>query len=258
MKRFALAALMLAAATASAWAGRLEDIQTAGTLRVGISLTGEPIGFRDGANEPAGYDVEVARQLADALKVKLGIVEVTSAARITMLQGGQIDVVIANMTANVERAKAIDFSIPYLRTGMKLLVRGESGIKTAADLKGHSVVVGRGTTGEAFVKSTAPDAKLVYIDSFAPQAILQLRQGRADAAIEDSTLVDYAAKQNPGLIALSESYSSDPIAIGTAKGDLEFVRFLDMFVSRYVNSGAYDANYTKWFGQPGPKLFGAW
>ena len=70
--------------------------------------------------------------------------------------------------------------------------------------------------------------------------------------------MDYAAKQNPGLTALAESYSSDPIAIGTAKGDLEFVRFLDMFVSRYINSGAYQANYTKWFGTPGPQLVGAW
>ena len=136
LRRVMMAAVLLLATGGAAMAGRLEDIQSAGVLRVGINLSGEPIGFRDGDNNPAGYDVEVARQLADALKVKLQIVEVTSAARITMLQGGQLDVVVANMTANVERAKAVDFSIPYLRTGMKLLVRDGAGVKALADLKG--------------------------------------------------------------------------------------------------------------------------
>src|SRR5207237_1169552 len=78
----------LAAAT-SANAGKLDDIQKAGTIRVGIALTGEPIGFRDAQNNPTGYDVVVAQRLADALKVKLEITEVSGAVRITMLQSGQ-------------------------------------------------------------------------------------------------------------------------------------------------------------------------
>ena len=110
----ALAGALFAASAAPAWAGRLEDIQTSGVLRVGIALTGEPIGFRDADNQPVGYDVVVADRLAAALGVKLQVTEVDGAARITMLQAGQIDVVIANLTATLERAKAIDFTIPYL------------------------------------------------------------------------------------------------------------------------------------------------
>jgi len=106
----ALAAGLAAATPASA--GKLDDIQKAGVIRVGIALTGEPIGFRDAQNNPTGYDVVVAQRLADALKVKLEITGVSGAVRITMLQSGQIDVVIANMTATLERAKAVDFSIP--------------------------------------------------------------------------------------------------------------------------------------------------
>lgn len=254
----AAAALALGLASGAAQAGKLEDIQSAGVLKVGIGLTGEPIGFRDAQNNPVGYDVDVAKQLADALGVKLEITEVSAAARITMLQSGQIDVAIANMTATVERAKAVDFTIPYLKSGIKLLVRKDAGIGSLQDLKGKSVVVGRGTTGEALVKREVPDAKLVYTDAFQPQALLLLNQHRADAAIEDSTMIDYAALKNPGLESLKETYTADPIAMGVAKGDLEFVRFLDMFVSRYINSGGYEANYKKWFGQAGPALAGAW
>jgi ABC-type amino acid transport substrate-binding protein len=247
---------LVAATTANA--GKLEDIQNAGVINVGIALTGEPIGFRDAQNNPVGYDVDVAKRLADVLGVKLEITEVSGAVRITMLQSGQIDVVIANMTANLERAKAVDFTIPYLKSGIKLLTRADTGVTTMADLKGKKVIVGRGTTGEAMIKAKAPDAEMVYTDAFAPQAILLLQQGRADAAIEDSTLVDYAAKQNADLIALPDIYTADPEAIGVAKGDPEFLRYLDMFVSFYISSGAYQENYTHWFGQPGPELISIW
>ena len=250
LKHLLAATALLAgiAAATTANAGKLDDIQKAGVIRVGISLSGEPIGFRDAENNPTGYDVVVAQRLADTLKVKLEITEVSGAVRITMLQSGQIDVAVANMTATVERAKAVDFSIPYLRTG----------IKSMADLKGKKVVVGRGTTGEEMIKNKAPGAEMVYTDAFAPQAILLLKQGRADAAIEDSTLIDYAAKQNPGLISLPDIYTADPESIGVAKGDWEFLRFLDMFVSNYISSGAYQENYTHWFGQPGPALTSLW
>ena len=242
----------------SASAGKLEDIQKAGVIKVGIALTGEPIGFRDADNNPVGYDVDVAKRLADVLGVKLEITEVSGAVRITMLQSGQIDAVIANMTANLERAKAVDFTIPYLKSGIKILTREDTGVKSLADLKGKKVIVGRGTTNEQLVKKNVPDAELVYTDSFAPEAILLLQQKRADAALEDSTLIDYAAKQNPGLISLPDIYTSDPEAIGVAKGDPEFLRYLDMFVSFYISSGAYQENYTHWFGQPGPKLLSIW
>ena len=258
MKSFLLAAMLTLAAPLAAWAGRLEDIQSAGVLRVGIALTGEPIGFRDAQNQPVGYDVEVADRLASALGVKLEITEVSGATRISMLQAGQIDVVVANLTATLERAKAIDFTIPYLKTGLKLLTRDGTGVKTLKDLTGKKVIVGRGTTGETMIKREVPGAQIVYTDAFAPQAILLLRQSRADAAIEDSSLVDYAAKQNPGLVSLPDSYTADAEALGVKKGDPEFLRFLDMFVSMYISSGAYQENYQHWFGTPGPALTSLW
>ena len=165
----AAAALVAGLCTATAAsAGKLEDIQTAGVIKVGIALTGEPIGFRDASNKPVGYDVEVAKRLADSLGVKLEITEVSGAVRITMLQSGQIDVVIANMTANLERAKAVNFTIPYLRSGIKILTREDTGVKSLADLKGKKVIVGRGTTNEAMIKAQVPDAEMVYTESFAP------------------------------------------------------------------------------------------
>jgi polar amino acid transport system substrate-binding protein len=263
MKRIltAVAAVALIATTAvPSMAGMLDDIRSRGTVRIGVSLGGEPIGFRDDQNNPVGYDVDVAKMLADKIGVPVEFTDVSGDARISMLVSGQLDIVVANTSATLERAKSVDFTIPYNRAGLRVIVQADSGIKELKDLAGKKVVVGRGTTGETFLKANVPDAQLVYVDQFAPDGVLQLQQKRVDAAIEDSSLLDYLATKNPSLVTLPGLYSNDPIGIAVAKGDPEFVRWLDMFVSDYIESGAYDANYKKWWGATAnpPKLNPIW
>lgn len=263
MKRIltAIAALALVAGTVlPASAGKIDDIRSAGKVRIGVSLGGEPIGFRDPQNNPVGYDVDVANRLAEKLGVPVELTDVSGDARISMLVSGQLDIVVANTSATLERAKTVDFSIPYNRAGLRVIVRKDAGISSLAELAGKSVVVGRGTTGEAFLKREVPGATIAYVDNFAPDGVLQLQQGRVQAAVEDSSLVDYLATQNDQLATLPELYSNDPIGIAVAKGDPEFTRWLDMFVSDYIQSGAYEANYKKWWGETAnpPKLNPLW
>ncbi|WAJ30481.1 transporter substrate-binding domain-containing protein [Antarcticirhabdus aurantiaca] len=263
MKRIltAMAALALVAGAAlPAAAGMIDDIRSRGTVRIGVSLGGEPVGFRDAQNNPIGYDVDVANRLAEKLGVPVEFTDVSGDARVSMLVSGQLDIVVANTSATLERAKTVNFSIPYNRAGLRVIVQRDAGITQLSDLAGKNVVVGRGTTGETFLKREVPEAQLVYVDNFAPDGVLQLQQKRVDAAIEDSSLVDFLATQNDQLVTLPELYSNDPIGIAVAKGDPEFVRWLDMFVSDYIQSGAYEANYKKWWGESAnpPQLNPLW
>ncbi|WDR03521.1 transporter substrate-binding domain-containing protein [Devosia algicola] len=156
----ALVGIGLFAATATAaHADDLQSIIDAGKVRAGVCLTSEPAGFRDAQNLPVGYDVDVATLLAEKLGVELEIVEVTGSTRIPMLLANKIDVIICNITATTERAKSVDFSFPYLRTGIRILVQKDGDITGFDSLAGKKVVVGRGTTGEAMVKLRAPDAE---------------------------------------------------------------------------------------------------
>jgi len=228
-------------------ADKLDKILQDGKIVVGIALGGPPIGFRNEKNEPMGYDVDVATLIAEALGVELEIVEVTGATRIPMLMSDKIDLVIANMTANLERAKSVDFSMPYLRTGIKILVRTGSDIESIEDFNGRKVAIGRGTTGEALVKKMAPDTEFVYIEEFT-NAILLLRQNKVEAAIEDGTLVDYMAGQYDEFTALPKLYTSDPIGIGVQKGNPDLLRWIDMFVSQLISTGQQAELYKKWWG----------
>ena len=257
----ALAALMLAAGLSlPASADKMDDIRKAGVVRIGVSLGGEPVGFRDPQNNPVGYDVDVATLLAEKLGVKVEFTDVSGDARISMLVSGQLDIVVANTSVTLERAKSVNFSIPYNRAGLRVIVQKDSGITSLEGLAGKKIVVGRGTTGETFIKKAAPQAELVYTDTFAPAGVLLLQQKRVDAAIEDSSLLDFLATKNPDLVTLPGLYSNDPIGIAVAKGDPEFVRWLDLFVSEYIQSGAYEANYKKWWGETAnpPKLNAMW
>jgi polar amino acid transport system substrate-binding protein len=263
MKRIltALATMLLVAGIAlPASAGKMDDIRKAGVVKIGVSLGGEPVGFRDPQNNPVGYDVDVATLLAEKLGVKVEFTDVSGDARISMLVSGQLDIVVANTSVTLERAKSVDFTIPYNRAGLRVIVQKDSGITSLDGLAGKKIVVGRGTTGEAFIKKAAPKAELVYTDTFAPDGVLLLQQKRVDAAIEDSSLLDFLATKNQDLVTLPGLYSNDPIGIAVAKGDPDFVRWLDMFVSEYIESGAYEANYKKWWGETAnpPKLNPIW
>ncbi len=237
----------------------MDRILEEGVIKVGIALNGPPIGFRDDSGTPMGYDVDFAYKLAEVLGVEVEFVDVNGETRIPTLTSGRVDVVFANMTGNLERAKTIDFSIPYLESGIKMLTAAGSQYTSLDMLDSPDVriAVARGTTGEALVLKHAPSAELVYVQDFTDQ-ILQLEQGKADVTFEDSSLVDYAAMTNDALEAQTERYSSDPICIGVAKGDMEFVRYLDMFVSWQISQGFQAETYEKWWGVPPAPMTSLW
>jgi polar amino acid transport system substrate-binding protein len=233
----------------AAASGKLQAIIASGVLRAGVSLSGMPIGGHDDKGNPIGYDVDFAQKMADTLGVKLEVTDVNGETRIAALQSGRVDVVFANMTGNLERAKLIDFSIPYLRAGIKMLVRAGSPYKTVEDLNmaGKKIAVARGTTGEDLATKFAPKAELVYVNDYTSQVLL-LKQSKVDATFEDSTLIDFTAGESEGkLVAPPKLYTSDPICVGLPKGDIEYVRWVDMFVSWMISSGWQAQNYQKWW-----------
>jgi polar amino acid transport system substrate-binding protein len=259
MLRWLLIAVALAGAAAPVRADDLQRILDAGTIRIGVCLDAEPTGYRDSEGNPLGYDIDVAGQVASELGVELELVQVTIASRIPDLVAGRVDIVACNITATTERAKTIDFSYPYLRTAIKLVVQRDSGIAGFADIvAGTRVIVGRGTTGEALMRARAPEADLLFVEN-PGDAELMLRLRDAEAYIEDSLVVDYIGKAYPEqLMVLPESYSFDAISFGVRKGNPDLLRWLDLFASIYVSSGRYAETYGKWWGETPPELLPVW
>ena len=232
----------------SAFAVTVDEIKQRGSIKVGISLGGMPMGGRDARNEPIGYDVDVARRLADKLGVDLEIVDVYGDARVSMLVSNQLDLVIGNMTITEQRAQIVDFSTPYYRTGLKIAVQRGSGIKELSDLNGKKVVVGRGTSGAIFLQDNVPGAELVYTDNFAPNGILLMRQRRVDAGIEDGSSIEFLISRVRSLEIMPGEFLSGDIGIGVAKDQPELLNWVNSFVAEYISSGDFKEYYHKWWG----------
>lgn len=229
---------------------KLSEIMDKGKIVIGVNPPGEPICFYDDQGNLIGYDVDFANKLGEVLGVEVELVEVNGENRISSVTSGRVDVIFANITGNLERAKSINFSIPYLRTGIKMGTRkGLDEVQEVADLNDakYTVAIASGTTGEELVLEYAPNANISYVASFSDQ-LLAVQEGKCDAIFEDGTSIDYAAGQGDYLDSKPRVYTSDPICIGYIKGDADFARYLDMFVSNMISSGFQAECYNKWFG----------
>lgn len=245
---FAIAATALL--PAAAHADKLQDILDSGKVRVGILLDVPPWGMTDGEGKPAGLDVEVAELLAQELSVDLEIVQVTGTNRIPNLLSDQLDIIIAAMGANSERAQQVMFSQPY--TVVDLGVYGDPSIglsEDAAVLSGKTVAVARGTTLDLWLTDNAPsDANIARFEDV-PSAMSAYLSGQANLFAENSAIIANLRTERPEIeIAPVLIMRQSPAHIGVAMGEHNLLQWVNTFVFTNVMNGNLPALQKKWFG----------
>ncbi|TCL03006.1 polar amino acid transport system substrate-binding protein [Sodalis ligni] len=229
-------------------ASTLQTVLQRGTLRVGDCLSFAPFGFNNKDGQPDGYDVDLAKELAKEMGVKLEVVDTTSANRIPNLQTNKVDVVFCNFTRNLERAKEIGFTAPYVVASEAMLVRKNSGIQSAKDMGGKTIATVKGSTNGDEVRSMGIPVKIQEYDS-SQAAILAVKQGQADAMIEDNNFLAYQAKLDPTLVVTNEALVPlEYNAFGVKAGDQQWINYLNEFLFEINASKQNAALYQKWFG----------
>jgi len=229
-------------------ASTLQAVLQRGTLRVGDCLTFAPFGFYDKSGQPDGYDVDLAKELAKEMGVKLEIVNTTSANRIPNLQTAKVDVVFCNFTRNLERAKVIEFTTPYVVASEALLVKKSSGIKSVQDMGNRTIATVKGSTNGDEVRSLNIPIKIQEYDS-SQAAILAVKQGQADGMIEDNNFLAYQAKVKlAGIEEAGDKAERLRAAFGVKAGDPVWQNYLNLFLFN-INASKLNAQlYKKWFG----------
>ncbi len=234
----------------------LSAVQKRGTLRVATLQGNPPYSAFLPNGQPTGYDVDIARALAGALKVTPDFLIVDSPGRITALQTGKADVAVASFTNTVERSTAIAFTRPYLIVGSIFMVRKDSPLQTVAQLNAPGVKIGvpRGGTSGTTAAKIAPKAQVIAFDS-PNDAFLALRSGQVDTQLQDSLQnALLISKQGASFRNLPGDWSYEEICIGLPAGDFDWWRIVDTFVRQLNDSGDNAKLFEKAFGFKMPPL----
>jgi len=179
----ALALILVGCGSERAAGGRLEQIKSAGTIRIGVKADSPPFGVeRKGMRQ--GFDIDIAESLARRLGVEPALVTVTSADRIPKLQAGEVDMVVASMTQTRGRDRQVDFSVPYFEDGPAILVKSGSGITSYLHLGGKKLGVAKGSSTAAGVVKVAPEAEVVEVPAI-KDLLPALEAGTVDAVASD-------------------------------------------------------------------------
>lgn len=231
------------------------EVLKSGVLRIAIAGGNAPFSSLDPSGEAVGYDVDVAKALAAALKVNPQFIIVDSPGRITSLQTGKADIAAANFTATTERSTAVAFTEPYMILGISFVVAASSGIQTVEDLNKEGMVIAspRGSTADALAASMAPNAKRLQMESVS-DATLAVKSGQATAQALDSLAAATLVAKDAEMRMLPGAFSYQEVALGLPAGDFDWWRVANSWVRQFNNSGANAALYKKWFGVEMPEI----
>jgi len=237
-----------------AHADALGDIKARGTLVCGTLGTSEPFSFQDPqTRQVVGYEVDLCKEIADRLGVKLEIKMIAVAARIPELAGGRVDVVAANLGWSPERAQQIDYSYQHYVSPQKILIRRDDAgtLKTNADLAGKRVSAVSGSSSEAGAKRLIPDVTTVTFKD-PPTAFMALQQKKV-AGFVGSELMLLKFKQEAESSPVKLDIIEDPLfvepwGIGMRKGEDALRAQVNETLAGLESSGKLQTIYDRWFG----------
>ncbi|MDR3475539.1 MAG: transporter substrate-binding domain-containing protein [Devosia sp.] len=190
LKSLLLAMVASVALMGAARAGTVDEIKARGSLIVGVEAKNPPGVYRDG-NDIVGYDVDIAKYVADKLGVKLQLVDTDWDGILPALNAGKFDAIFSSMSITKDRLSKVNFSNPYNSGSMSFLVYADSDIKTAHDMAGKKLGV---AIGSFYVKPIdaysqklqAQSLQPIETDTYnsLPDVLTDLMNKRIDAAIE--------------------------------------------------------------------------
>jgi glutamate transport system substrate-binding protein len=229
-----------------------------GSLIVGIKYDQPGLGLRNPDGSFSGFDVEVAKYVADQLGVpadKIEFKEAPSAQRETLIQNGEVDYIVATYSITDSRKEKVGFAGPYFVAGQSLLVAdGNTDITGPDSLAGKKLCSVTGSTPAQKIADEYPDVQLQPFDTYSA-CVESLRNGAIDAVTTDDIILAGYAAQYPGeLKVVGEPFTTENYGIGLAKDDTDGRNQINDAIEEMVSSGAWEQAFNDTVGASGYQL----
>jgi polar amino acid transport system substrate-binding protein len=247
-----LLALSLAFSATSFAGDTLQRVVDFKVLKVGMSGNQPPFNAVSKTGQPMGFDVDLARALAAAMKVKLELKAMPFGELMTALEEDKIDMVISGMEITPERTEVASFVGPYMMSGKSILTKNSVLAKVKGsdefNRKDLKLVALQGSTSASFVSMVAPDAQLIEVADY-DKGVAMILEGEADAMVADMPICVLSVLRYPdaGLTTLGEPLTVAPVGIAISKDDAQFLNLVDNYLDAYGKVGLLTKMRKKWF-----------
>lgn len=250
----------------AAGSSKLQEILKRGKLIVGTGTTNPPWHFEDDSGQLVGMDIDMARLFARGLfddPNKVEFVRQAADARIPNLVTNKIDIVAQFMTITPGRARQVDFTVPYYREGVGLLVLKDSKYTSFNQLKaagaGATIAWMQNVDVEKWTRMVLPDIKILQVESV--DATFQtMNARRADVTASDQSTIRWLVNKFPNRYRdLGFGWLPNTYSFAVAPGDPVWLNWVNTQIREAFMGVDYDlmkASYMKWFGLelPLPKV----
>jgi polar amino acid transport system substrate-binding protein len=231
--------------------GKQTNTSTAKVLKVGAETTFPPFEFQDETSkEYVGFDIDLAKAIGKQMGYEVQIQNIGFDGLIPALDAGNIDLIASAMSITDERAKKVNFSKPYYKSGLSIVVQSSNNtIHSFKDLEGKKIAVQIGTTSaEEARKITNAQVREFNSNS---EAYMELKNGGVDAVVNDLPVNSYYLTKTGGKDAklVGEVANAEDYGLATAKKNTELNEKINKALDELKKNGEYDKIYVKWFGK---------
>jgi polar amino acid transport system substrate-binding protein len=233
----------------------LEYIKNKGNLILGLDDSFPPMGFRDDADNIVGFDIDLAKAVADKLGVELVLQPIEWTAKEQELATKNIDCIWNGFSITEERQAQLTLSIPYMENTIAMVVVKDSGIKNKADMAGKRLAVQGGSSAEEALNS---DVNKDFRESLGEvngsfkdyvTALMDLETGNSDAVLMDSVVANYMINEaGKDFEVLDDSLVAEEYAIGFRKGEQALADAVNKALRDLKADGTVERISREWFG----------
>ena len=229
----------------------VQAIKDRGVLKVGVKVDVPKYGYKNPkTGQIEGFEVDLSKQVAKKIfgdENKVEFQGVTAKTRGPLLDNGEIDMVAATFTITEERKKSYNFSDPYLKDGIGLLVKKSLKASSFKDLDGKTIGVAQSsTTRKALEEEAAKQSISPKFSEFAsyPEIKVALDSGRIDCfAVDASILNGYV---DDSTVILDDRYNPQEYGIATKKENSELAKTINEVINEMKSSGELEKLIEKW------------
>jgi polar amino acid transport system substrate-binding protein len=241
--------------TCPAFAITPAEIKSKGKVVIGIQGDNPPWGFVNSSGKQEGLDAEIGELYGKYLGVPVEFVPLEVANRIPALTAGRVDVLFATMAMLPDRAKAVQYSKPYVANIILLIAPKSVEVKTNADMAKLTIAVPRSSTQDTQVTKNAPaGTNILRLDGDAA-AIQAVISGQAQAAGGNMFYIDRFNDAKPGVYENKLEFTRIYNGACTRLGEKEINASINAFIDQIKSNGELAKIHQKWMKLPLPSSF---